>query len=122
MKKFIAIDCPAAASKKLINALRNYTEVAFPEGSADCALVARGAMLDAVNELDEQLLAEGKGQYNKRLRAMFKEAIKLHYQLAESESGKDYSAERDTMLGLCEGRAITPEEWQQITENLADDR
>ncbi len=107
MKRTIPINCEPEIQRILVTALRNYTEVAFPEHSSDCAQVARSAMIEAVEQLETQLSREGKGEYNKRLRAMFKEGIKLHFEIAASEDDKNYSEEMALLTRVCEGETAT---------------
>lgn len=107
MKKSIEIHCDPAIQAILITALRNYTEVAFPPHSADCAQVARNAMTEAIDKLESALASTGKGEYNKRLRAMFKEGVKLHYKLAAAESAADFSNEEKLLLDVCQGVVAT---------------
>jgi hypothetical protein len=103
MGKSIEIACGPTVQEILITALRNYTDVAFPEHSSDCAQVARSAMIDAVDQLEQQLSASDKGEYNKRLRAMFKEGIKLHYEIAATETGSSYAHEQALLISVCQG-------------------
>lgn len=112
MHKTIKIQCGPAIQGILITALRNYTDVAFPEHSSDCAQVARNAMLEAVDQLEQQLTTLGQGEYNKRLRAMFKEGIKLHYQIAASEHGGQFDHERELLTAVCQGTAASDEDLQ----------
>lgn len=109
MKKRIEIQCNDEIYRILITALTNYIDVAFPPHSADCAQVARTAMQDAVAELQAEFERHGHASYNKRLRAMFREGIKLHYQLQEAESGHSQAAECELLLEVVGGARPDPD-------------
>lgn len=112
MEKRIHITCGNRIKDIFVSALRGYTEVAFPEGSADCVLVAREALFDALAEFETEYAhpPEGHASYNKRLRAMVKEGIRLHYQLAAADLGRECPRECALMLEVTEGVAHTDEE------------
>lgn len=105
MEKRIEIVCSQEIKEIFVTAMRNYTEVAFPAGSADCALVAREALLDTLAGFEREFGANGDGRagYNKRLRAMAKEAIRLHYRLLTADRGSDCLNECALLLEIAEG-------------------
>ena len=103
MKKSIAIQCDEAIQDILLTALENYIDVAFPPHSTDCVQVAREALQEAVTALRTDFSEQGRASYNKRLRAMFREGIKLHYQLLEADSGRGHAAERELLLAVITG-------------------
>lgn len=105
MTKRIEVVCSPEIKTILITALRNYTDVAFPCGCADCSLVAREAMLDALAEFERDYATDGTGRagYNKRLRAMFKEGVRLHYRLLEADLDRAMEAECQLLLEVVEG-------------------
>lgn len=105
MGKRIEINCTQQIKQIFVTALRNYTEVAFPPGSADCSMVAREAMLDTLAGFEHEYAANGDGRagYNKRLRAMAKEAIRLHYRLLAAADGSAHDHECGLLLEVVEG-------------------
>jgi hypothetical protein len=105
VEKRIEVNCSQQIKDIFVTALRNYTEVAFPAGSADCSLVAREAMLDTLSGFEREFIANGDGRagYNKRLRAMAKEAIRLHYRLLAADSGTQHAHECALLLETVEG-------------------
>lgn len=105
--KRIEIQCSNEIKEIVSTALRNYTEVAFPSDGTDCVLVARESMLDAIRDLEQEFSANdtGRTSYNKRLRAMAKEAVKLHYQLASDEQGHMLTHECELLLEVVCGVA-----------------
>lgn len=109
MEKRIEVNCTQQIKEIFVTALRNYTEVAFPPGSADCGLVAREAMLDTLAGFEREYAAnaDGRAGYNKRLRAMAKEAIRLHYRLLADDDGRTRDHECALLLEVAEG---TPHE------------
>lgn len=103
MKKTITIQCDKEIKQLIVTALGNYIDVAFPPHSSDCALVARDALQQAVKALREDFANQDRADYNKRLRAMFKEGIKLHYQLQEADTGRSHQTECDLLLEVIGG-------------------
>lgn len=104
MNKRIEIACSAEIKDILVQAIRDYTEVAFPAGGSDCVLVAREAMLDAAHAFEREFAATpGHSGYNKRLRAMVKEALRLRYQLLAVDTGRDFSHECALLLDIAAG-------------------
>lgn len=105
MAKRIAVICSPEIKDIFVTALSNYIEVAFPAGSADCALVARESLFDAIADFEAEY-AQNQGRqasYNKRLRAMVKQGIGLHYRLAAAELGYECQRECRLMLEVVEG-------------------
>ena len=110
MPRPIEVNCPAHIQNIIVSALRNYVDVAFPSGSAECALVAREALLDAAKEFEQSCQNTGKSSYNRRMRAMVREAIKLHYRLLEADEGRSFACECAAVIEACEGKPKTDEE------------
>ena len=102
----IRLECGPGVARRLVDLLRDYTEVAFPAHSTDCAQVAREAMLGAIASLESRLLAEGRAEYSKRLRAMFREAVKMHFELHAAETGECCEARTAALHALCGGEAL----------------
>lgn len=107
MNKLINVQCSTEIKDILVTAMRNYTDVAFPAGSADCALVARESMLDSIAMIEREysLSPDGRASYNKRLRAMVKEAIQLYYKLADMGDGYTHASECTLLLEVVSGVA-----------------
>ena len=112
MGKRIDVTCSSKIKEIFVTAVRNYTEVAFPAGGTDCALVARESLFDTLTEFEREYSQSkgGHASYNKRLRAMVKEGIRLHYQLAAADLGHDCPHECTLLLEVAEGIAHTDEE------------
>lgn len=113
MRKEIAIQCDKAIQDVLLTALENYIDVAFPPHSSDCAQVARSALQDAVAALKSEFSEQDRAAYNKRLRAMFREGIKLHYQLQEADTGRRHAAEQELLLAVIGGEPADREALEQ---------
>lgn len=105
MGKRIETTCSPRLKDIFVTALRNYTDVAFPPGGADCALVAREALLDTLIGFEREFQENDSGRsgYNKRLRAMVKEGLRLHYQLAAADRGYSCERELNLLLEVAEG-------------------
>lgn len=112
MGKRIDVFCTLEIKDIFVTALRNYTDVAFPAGSADCVLVAREALFDTLAEFEAEYARnqDGHSSYNKRVRAMVKEGIRLHFQLLAADRGYECKHECALMLEVTEGIAHTDEE------------
>jgi hypothetical protein len=121
MTKRIEVVCSPEIKAILLEALRNYTDVAFPCGCADCSLVAREAMLDALTGFEREYDDGGTGRagYNKRLRAMFKEGVRLHYRLLEADCGHTVESECQLLLDVVEG---TPRDDADLAAARSADR
>lgn len=121
MNKRIEITCSSEIKDILVQAIRDYTEVAFPAGGTDCVLVAREAMLDAVDGFEREFAATpGRGSYNKRLRAMVREALRLHYQLLAADTGEDFGRECALLVDMAAGTVHS--EADLATARAADGR
>ena len=116
MPKPIEVNCPSRINDIIALAITNYVDVAFPPGSAECSLVAREALLDAVKEFEQSCQATGKGSYNRRMRAMVREAIKLHYRLLEQDEGRSFACQCAAVTEACEGIPKTDEEIRAAEE------
>lgn len=113
MAKQISLSCPASVQELLIRIIRNYTDVAFPAGGSDCALVAREELLRTVKLIETAFHDDEAATYSKRLRAMFKEGIKLHYQLIEAEQQVCVDQQRENLLALVTGIELSSSTWEQ---------
>ncbi len=91
MAKNIDLNCAPSLTDIIVVALRNYIDLSYPAGSADCALVARESLLDTLHALEEQRRSGAACHYNRYIRAMLKEAVKLHYSLQAHDLGHDCS-------------------------------
>ena len=116
MAKSIELTCAPPLTDIVVAALRDYIDVSYPAGSGDCALVARESLLDTLHALEEQRRAGAACHYNRHLRAMLKEAVKLHYSLQAHEQGHDCSHQCAVLLDACQGLPRTEAEWQAARE------
>ena len=105
MGKRIEVDCSPRIKEIFVTAVRDYTDVAFPPGGADCALVARESLLETLSAFEREYQQSGvnRSGYNKRLRAMVKEGLRLHYRLAAAERGYGCDRELALLLEVAEG-------------------
>jgi hypothetical protein len=116
MAKTIELNCSAPLTDIVLVALRNYVDMSYPAGSSDCALVARESLLDTVHALEEQRRAGAACHYNRHLRAMLKEAVKLHYRVQAHDQGHDCSRQCAVLLDACQGLPRTEAELQAARE------
>lgn len=105
MSKRIEVACSPRIKEIFVTAVRNYTDVAFPPGGADCALVARESLLETLSAFDREYQQSdaNRSGYNKRLRAMVKEGLRLHYRLAATDRGYGCDRELALLLEVAEG-------------------
>lgn len=52
-RKTVSIACEQHTAQQLGEAIRAYTQAAYPKGGSDCAQVARAALLDAAKSCDD---------------------------------------------------------------------
>ncbi len=116
MAKTIELQCAPPLTDIVVVALRNYIEVSYPAGSADCALVARESLLDSLHALEAQRRAGTACHYSRYLRAMLKEAVKLHYSVQAHDQGHDCSHQCAVLLDACQGLPRTEAELQAARE------
>jgi hypothetical protein len=116
MAKPIDLNCAASLTDIIVVALRNYIDVTYPAGSGDCALVARESLLDTLHALEEQRRAGAACHYNRYIRAMLKEAVRLHYAVQAHDQGHDCSHQCAVLLDACQGLPRTEEELQAARE------
>ncbi len=112
MAKTIELQCAPPLTDIVVLALRNYIEVSYPAGSADCAMVARESLTDSLHVLEEQRRTGASCHYNRYLRAMLKEAVKLHYSVQASDEGHDCAHQCAVLLDVCQGLPRTEAELQ----------
>ncbi len=112
MAKTIELSCSPPLIDIILVALRNYIDVSYPTGSSDCALVARESLLDTLRALESQRSAGAACHYNRHLRAMLKEAIKLHFRLQAHDQGHDCAHQCEVLLAACQGLPRTEAELQ----------
>lgn len=103
----IEICCPDQVRDIILRSVRDYTEVAFPQGAADCALVARGALLDAVTQMEQSWAETGRMRYSKRIRAFLKEAVRMHFELRAHDEQRSFAHEHALLVEAVEGNLIT---------------
>jgi hypothetical protein len=116
MAKNIELTCAPSLTDIIVFALRNYIDLSFPAGSADCALVARESLLDTLHALEEQRRAGEPCHYNRYIRAMLKEAVKLHYSVLAHDQGHACSRQCAVLLEACQGLPRTEMELQAARE------
>ena len=103
----IEICCPDQARDIILRAVRDYTEVAFPQGASDCALVARGALLDAVKQMEQSWAETGRMRYSKRIRAFLKEAMRMHFELRAHDERRSFAHEYALLIEAIGGTPVT---------------
>jgi hypothetical protein len=116
MAKSIELTCAPALTDIIVIALRNYIDLSYPAGSADCALVARESLLDSLHALEAQRRAGAACHYNRYLRAMLKEAVKLHFSVQAHDQGHACSHQCAVLLDACQGLPRTAAELQAAQE------
>jgi hypothetical protein len=80
MAKTIRIECPPALQKILCKAIREYANAAYPPDGSECGQVARQALMDAAEKLENDFAANN-GDYaelSRRLRTHLKAASRYY--------------------------------------------
>ena len=116
MAKPIDLTCAPPLTDIIVVALRNYIDVTYPAGSGDCALVARESLLDTLHALEEQRRTGAACHYNRYIRAMLKEAVKLHYSVQAYDQGHDCSHQCAVLVDACQGLPRTEADLQTARE------
>lgn len=83
--RLVEFDCDADSAGKLADAIRAYTEAAYPRGGSECAQVAREALFDAAAHCAAH--PGGPLSLNKRQLPMLRSA--LHWWVDEGLGGTD---------------------------------
>jgi hypothetical protein len=115
MRKSLTMHCPAGMRDQIVAAIRVYVDIKHPEFSDECSQVARDALLTTVDDLAGQ---PGPDQwtYNRRLRAMVKEAIKLYCLIEAEDTGRPGDARCAALLRACQGEAVDDRMWRDAVQ------
>ena len=111
LNKTLAMHCPAAMRDELVAAVRAYVEIKHPEFSDECSQVARDALLTTADDLAAQA-GPGQWTYNRRLRAMVKEAVKLYCMIEAQDTGRPADARCAALLAACQGEPVNERAWR----------
>ncbi len=105
--KLIEITSERAIQEQLITALQHYVDMQFPPGSVDCGQVAREELLNVVVSLREQMGTPDPARYNRRMRAMVKEGIRVYYDFLSRQDGNARSHECELLQRAGKGTRFT---------------
>lgn len=108
--KSIQIDSDPQVLERLITALQHYVDSQFPPGSSDCGQVAREELLNVVKTLQESLKNGTPGGYSRRMRAMFKEGIRVYFEYLEQVDGCPHPHECELLQIASRGSNATGED------------
>ena len=108
--KAIEIACGPRVLERLITALQYYVDSQFPPGSSDCGQVAREELLNVVTSLKTSLEAGMPARYSRRMRAMFKEGIRVYFEYLELREGFAHRHERELLQATSRGASASDED------------
>ena len=115
MNKSIRFSCSPEIKSAICDALKLYIDSAFPkEGCADCSLVAREELLNAVKGIETGYSEHQEVFYNKRIRAFVTEAIKLYFESAYADH-PDKENLCALLIKLSRGDALNQNEINSLT-------
>lgn len=112
MAKQIQLHCSPAILARIVAALEFYVQTNFPPGSSDCGQVAREELLKVVEAFQQQLAAQGAVQYNRRLAAMVKEAMRIYCESLQAEDGQTHGQRCAVLQAACKGVEQSDDDWQ----------
>lgn len=106
----LPIRCPGAVRRSIVDALRLYTQVSYPPGCGDCALVAREALLSTAQSL-ETAATQGlcTVEVNRHLRVLLKCAVNYYFDALAAQHGEPAEAQRRLALEAVEGQEVSEE-------------
>lgn len=117
MKTLIEVTCRPEIKNIICEALNLYIETAFPQGSSECALVAREELLIALKGFETSYNETGIGKYNKRIRAFIAEAIKLYFEINYTDN-PDKENICALVIKLTKGETLSTEERQTLVAKI----
>jgi hypothetical protein len=108
--KSIQIDSDPQVLETLVTALRYYVDSQFPPGSSDCGQVAREELLNLVTALEGSLKSGAPASYSRRMRAMFKEGIRVYFEYLEQVDGFAHTHECELLQSASRNGSATRED------------
>lgn len=97
----INLQCDIPVRDIVCAAIRDYAFAAYPEGSSDCAQVARSALLDLAAQIETGIHAGSEAVLiSRRPRAMVKAAFTWYYDRLDAEQGGDSTRQRERLQSL----------------------
>jgi len=110
--------------QSIVDALRLYTEVSYPPGCADCALVAREALLETARSLAAPG-AQGlcTVEVNRHLRVLLKCAVNYYFDALATQRGAPLEAQRQLALDAVQGQEVSEQALREaVARDAADQR
>ena len=110
MAKRIEINGSPEMADILVDAMKIYARMAFPDSGSPCQMVSRDALMNAADELHDSYRKTGTGDISSRMRVMLKAAIKNYFSIQEQQTGISTHQQYQLFLNLCRGIAQTQDD------------
>jgi hypothetical protein len=109
----ISLHCDIAVRDIACAAIRDYAHAAYPEGSSECAQVARYTLLELAADIDAGITAHSETvEISKRPRAMLKAAFEYYFNRMDEVRGGTSTHQRRLFVELLEEKTITTSDLQ----------
>lgn len=104
MPKILEIHCASDMKDIIVDALRLYAKMAFPDSGSPCQMVSRDTLFTAADEFEAHFEQAGTGVISSRMRVMLKAAIKNYFKVLEQQTGRSTERQCRLILDVCTGR------------------
>ncbi len=106
-RKKIKLCCDVIVRDILCTAIREYAHAAYPEGSSECAQVARYTLLELATDIEAGISDENATvEVSKRPKAMVKAALEYYFNRVDEAQGLTTSHQRALFDGLLRGQPV----------------
>lgn len=107
----ITLHCDVPVKALLCAAIRQYVDAAYPEGSSECAQLARYTLLELAAEIDAGITENNASiEISKRPKAMMKAALEYYFNIIDETSGSASERQRELFNALLAGEVVTRSE------------
>ena len=104
----IILRCDIPVRDILCTAIREYAHAAYPEGSSECAQVARYTLLELAAEINDGISEEKLSvEISKRPKSMVKAALEYYFNRQDEAGGVTSRRQRELFVSLLGGAALT---------------
>lgn len=116
MAKRLIIQCPQSVASIIVDALRLYAQMAFPDTGSPCQMVSRQALNDAADTFEKSWQGNAAGELSSRMRVMLKAALKTYFKVLSQQDGSSTEHRCAMLLAVIKGGSIDDRQWRQAVE------